>query len=236
MPFNIYVGYDSREKIASDVCEFSLKKNSSIKINIKLLKKKNLENKKLLYRQDDTLSSTEFTFSRFLVPYLNNYKGWAIFCDCDFLWLNDIKNLLDQRNNKFAVMCVQHDYKPKSKVKMDGKKQLIYPRKNWSSMVMWNCEHPENKKINLNMVNNQTGKFLHRFGWLDDKFIGKIDTSWNWLVGWYNLGESKNVNAIHFTEGGPWFENYKNCDFSDLWKKYKDEMKSMNDKVIKKSF
>lgn len=230
MSFNVYIGFDSREKIASDVCEFSIRKNSSNKVKINLLNKKRLEKKKLLYRVDDKLSSTEFTFSRFLIPYLNSYKGWALFCDCDFLWLNDIEKLFEQRNDKYAVMCVQHDYTPKSKTKMDGKKQLLYPRKNWSSMVLWNCEHPSNKIINLNTVNNQTGKFLHRFGWLEDKLIGKIDYSWNWLVGWYKLKKNKKLNAIHFTEGGPWFENYKNCDFSEIWRDYKNEMMLMNGK------
>ena len=129
MSFKVYIGFDSREKIASDVCEYSIKKNSSINIEIKLLEKTKLEKKNLLYRKDDKLSSTEFTFSRFLIPYLNNYKGWAIFCDCDFLWLDDIKNLFEQRDNKYAVMCVQHDYEPKSKTKMDGRQQLLYPRK-----------------------------------------------------------------------------------------------------------
>tara|TARA_Y100000591_G_scaffold100566_1_gene85405 strand:- start:3406 stop:4113 length:708 start_codon:yes stop_codon:yes gene_type:complete len=233
MSFKAYIGYDSREKIASDVCEHSLKKNSSIDIEIELLKKEQLIKKGLLYRKDDKLSSTEFTFSRFLIPYLNNYKGWALFCDCDFLWLSDIKKLFSQRNDKYAVMCVQHDYTPKSKIKMDGKKQLLYPRKNWSSMVLWNCEHPKNKSINLDIVNSETGKFLHRFGWLDDRLIGKIDYSWNWLVGWYKQKRNKKPNAIHFTEGGPWFENYKNCEFSDIWREYESDMLLLNEKYKK---
>ncbi len=236
MKINIYIGYDSREKIASEVCKFSIKKNSTIKTNIKLLKKKNLEEKKILFRKDDKLSSTEFTFSRFLVPYLNEYKGWAIFCDCDFLWLSDIKYLLNQINEKYAVMCVKHNYKPSSKVKMDGRKQLIYPRKNWSSMVLWNCSHPENKKLNIRTVNNETGKYLHRFGWLKNNLIGEIDYSWNWLVGWYKKNKKNIPNAIHYTEGGPWFKNYKNCDFSSEWLKYKSEMLKINEKKIKKNY
>ena len=235
MSFKVYIGFDSREKIASDVCEYSIKKNSSIDIEIKLLEKTKLEKKNLLYRKDDKLSSTEFTFSRFLIPHLNDYKGWAVFCDCDFLWLDDIKKLYEQRDNKYAVMCVQHDYEPKSKTKMDGRKQLLYPRKNWSSMVLWNCEHPENRKIDISTVNNQTGKFLHRFGWLDDSLIGKIDYKWNWLVGWYNFDNDKYPSAIHYTEGGPWFENYKNCQFSDIWREYENEILLLNEKKNKES-
>jgi|TARA_B110001450_G_scaffold62148_1_gene58931 lipopolysaccharide biosynthesis glycosyltransferase len=228
MPLNLYIGYDTKEKIASDVCEYSVKKNSSINLTVDLLIKKNLEEKKLLYRKDDKLSSTEFTFSRFLVPFLNEYKGWAIFCDCDFLWTGDIKRLLDKKDEKYAVMCVQHDYNPKSEIKMDGRQQLMYPRKNWSSMVLWNCSHPANKKIDINMVNNETGKFLHRFGWLEDKLIGNLDYKWNWLVGWYEETSNNKPEAIHFTEGGPWFENYKNCEYSKIWSQYKEEMEKID--------
>jgi len=228
MPLNLYIGYDTKEKIASDVCEYSVKKNSSINLTVDLLIKKNLEEKKLLYRKDDKLSSTEFTFSRFLVPFLNEYKGWAIFCDCDFLWTGDIKRLLDKKDEKYAVMCVQHDYNPKSEIKMDGRQQLMYPRKNWSSMVLWNCSHPANKKIDINMVNNETGKFLHRFGWLEDKLIGNLDYKWNWLVGWYAETSNNKPEAIHFTEGGPWFENYKNCEYSKIWSQYKEEMEKID--------
>ena len=117
---------------------------------------------------------------------------------------------------------------------MDGRKQLLYPRKS-SSMVLWNCEHPENRKIDISTVNNQTGKFLHRFGWLDDSLIGKIDYKWNWLVGWYNFDNDKYPSAIHYTEGGPWFENYKNCQFSDIWREYENEILLLNEKKNKES-
>ena len=133
-------------------------------------------------------------------------------------------------------MCVKHNYKPSSKIKMDGRKQLIYPRKNWSSMVLWNCSHPENKKLNIKTVNNETGKYLHRFGWLKNNLIGEIDYSWNWLVGWYKKNKKNIPNAIHYTEGGPWFKNYKNCDFSSEWQKYKSEMIKINEKKIKKNY
>ena len=157
--------------------------------------------KKLLYRADDKLISTEFTFSRFLIPHVNNYKSWALFCNYDFLWLKDIKELFGQRNDKSAVMVAQHYYTPKTKI--DGRKQLLYTCKNWSSMVLWNCQHSSNKIINLDTVNNQTGNFLHKFGWLGNQLIGKIDYSWNWLVGWCKLKKNKNQmkfiirNVVH---------------------------------------
>ena len=222
----IFIGFDSKEKIASDVCTFSIKKNSSEQTEILLLKLDELKKKKLYTREDDKLSSTEFSFTRFLVPYLMNYQGWAIFCDCDFLWIDDISKLFHIKNNNFAVMCVHHDYVPSEKFKMDGQKQLIYPRKNWSSMVLWNCSHPSNKSLNLELVNKETGKFLHRFGWLKDSEIGPINHEWNWLVNWYNEPKDGSPKAIHFTEGGPWFKNNKKSQYDKLWISYASEINS----------
>ena len=122
---NIFIGYDSREKIASDVCEFSIKKRSSEKIKINLLKIEELRKQNIYQRNEDKLSSTEFTFSRFLIPYLMNYKTWALFCDFDFLWLDDITKLFNLKNENFAVMCCQHDYKPINDVKMDEKTIVV---------------------------------------------------------------------------------------------------------------
>ena len=221
---NIFIGYDSREKIASDVCEHSIKKRTSEKIKINLLKLEDLQKRNLYNRPTDKLSSTEFTFSRFLIPYLMNYKGWAVFCDCDFLWLEDISKLFSLKDDNFAVMCCKHDYKPLNDLKMDGKKQLHYPRKNWSSLVLWNCSHPSNLKLDLNMVNSETGKFLHRFGWLNDNEIGSLSVEWNWLVNWYKEPKNGKPKALHFTEGGPWFSNHSNTDYADLWFKEKNEM------------
>ena len=97
-------------------------------------------------------------------------------------------------------------------------------------MVLWNCGHPENKKINIETVNKQTGKYLHRFGWLSNDLIGSIDYKWNWLVGWYKKNKIIRPNAIHFTEGGPWFKNYEQCDFANVWRKYKSQMIKFNEK------
>ena len=223
---NIYIGYDSREKIASDVCEYSIKKRSTGLNKINLLKLEDLKKDKLYFRSNDKLSSTEFTFSRFLVPYLMGSKGWAIFCDCDFLWLDDISKLFNLKNEKFAVMCCKHDYKPSNDLKMDGRQQLLYPRKNWSSMVLWNCGHPSNQKLDLKTVNNETGKYLHRFGWLNDKEIGGLSFEWNWLVNWYKEPQDGKPKALHFTEGGPWFENHSKTEYANLWIKEKLEMEN----------
>ena len=215
----VYVGYDSREDLAYQVCEYSIKKNSPncevVPLDLRDLKKKNLYSRRI-----DKLGSTEFTFSRFLVPILNNYEGWALFCDCDLLFLNPLEDLFANTEDKYAIMCAQHDYAPKERVKMDGKAQSIYPRKNWSSVVLWNCGHPSIKKITLDLINdeNTTGKYLHRFSWLDDSEIGKISHEWNWLVDWYDEKKDGTPKAIHFTEGGPWFKNYRFCSYHEVWK------------------
>ncbi len=222
---NIYIGYDSREDLAYQVCSHSI---TSLSKSAKIypLKLNDLKEEGYYKRGEDKLGSTEFTFSRFLVPILNDYKGWALFCDCDLLFLKPVEELFSLVDDKYAVMCVQHDYAPKGNTKMDGRIQSIYPRKNWSSLVLWNCNHPSNKKVTLDLVNdpNTTGKYLHRFSWLEDNEIGAIGHEWNWLVGWYKEPQDGSPKAIHYTEGGPWFPEYRFCDYHDIWKKKLQEM------------
>jgi lipopolysaccharide biosynthesis glycosyltransferase len=216
---NVYIGYDTREDIAYQVSKYSiLSKSQNIKVNP--LKLNELKDKKIYWREEDKLGSTEFTFSRFLVPELNEFEGWALFCDCDILFLEDINNLFNLTDEKYAVMCVQHDYKPKEGIKMDGKAQTLYPRKNWSSLVLWNCSHPSNKLVNKELINSPetTGKYLHRFSWLNDEEVGSLPHHWNWLAGWYKEPEDGSPKAIHYTEGGPWFENYRHCEYHQTWK------------------
>ena len=141
----IYVGYDTREDIAYQVCEHSIYSHSG-SAEVIPLNQNVLRQDKWYWRGEDKLASTEFTFTRFLVPALANYEGWALFCDSDIVFLKDVKELFDQADDKYAVMCVQHDYTPKPGIKMDGQKQTQYPRKNWSSMVLFNCGHPSNEK------------------------------------------------------------------------------------------
>ncbi len=138
--------------------------------------------------------------------------------------MDDLAKLYSYRNNKYAVMCVKHDYRPNKKTKMNGKTQNLYPRKNWSSMVLWNNEHPSNKNLTIEDVNKKDGKYLHRFGWLADKEIGEIDYAWNWLVGWYKKISKVKPKGIHFTEGGPWHKGFENCEFSDVYNNYKKEL------------
>ena len=213
----VFVGYEPREDIAYQVCKHSIITKQP-DAEVAPLIQKELRDAGWYTRPVDSLASTEFTFTRFLVPELANFKGWAVFMDCDMILTTDIKELFDQADDRYAVMCVQHDYTPREGIKMDGQKQTIYPRKNWSSVVLWNCEHPSNRVVTQDMVNEPelNGAYFHRFSWLKDEEIGKLDHTWNYLVGVYDDIETPKL--IHYTEGGPWFENYRDCNFADLWK------------------
>ena len=221
----VFVGYDTREDIAYQVCKHSLEARNK-DVEVRPLKQNELRDQGWYTRPIDKLASTEFTFTRFLVPELCNFDGWALFCDSDIIFIEDIKELFNQADDKYAVMCAQHDYTPKEGIKMDGQTQTVYPRKNWSSVVLFNCGHPSNRKLDLNLVNNPliTGAYLHRFSWLDDSEIGQISHEWNWLTDWYEEGKDGTPKALHYTEGGPWFENYRNCDWHLTWKKELQEM------------
>ena len=220
---NIYIGYDSKEDIAYRVCKYSILKRTNTNLKVTSLKLYELVTNKMYFREIDPLASTEFTYSRFLVPALNKYKGWAIFCDCDFIFFEDISKILESLDVSKAVYCVKHDYTPKEKHKMDGQKQTIYPRKNWSSFILFNCAHPSNKKLTVDMVNSETGSFLHQFKWLKDSEIGSLDERWNWLEGWTSSHNDKKPFAVHYTRGGPWFDEWQDVEFANEWLNERDE-------------
>ena len=219
---NFFIGYDSKEDIAYRVCKNSLLRKSSINLKIISLKIDELIAKNFYHRAKDPLASTEFTYTRFLIPALMNYKGWAIFCDCDFIFMEDIAVLFKHIDDSKAVYCVQHDYQPKERHKMDGQKQTIYPRKNWSSFILFNCEHPSNKKLNINLVNSESGSFLHQFKWLSDNEIGSLDERWNWLEGWTSNSNKSFPYAVHYTRGGPWFDEWQDVEFAKEWLQERD--------------
>jgi len=213
----IFVGWDSREDIAYQVCKHSILSKQP-NAEVIPLKQNELREQGLYWRDVDKLASTEFTFTRFLIPELAHYQGWALFMDCDMILTTDIEELFDQADDKYAVMCVKHDYTPREGLKMDGKQQTIYPRKNWSSVMLVNCAHPSNAVLHKELVNDAeiSGAYLHRFSWLKDEEIGELDHTWNYLVGVYD--DIDVPKLIHYTEGGPWFENYRNCEYHELWK------------------
>lgn len=224
----IYCGYDSREADAYKVCEASIQRFSHHCITP--LKEIGLRVSGLYDRpytvtgsqrydtRDTKPFSTEFSFTRFLVPALNQYEGWALFCDCDFLFRADPKELLPLCDDKFAIMCVKHDYRPTETIKMDNQVQQAYPRKNWSSLVLWNCGHEMNRKMTPKAVNFMPGSFLHAFKWLKDEHIGSIPEKWNWLEGHSHLGIDP--KAVHFTRGVPSMPGYENVPYADEWRSY----------------
>ena len=171
----------------------------------------------LYTREIDPLASTEFTYSRFLTPYLAGFEEWALFCDCDFLFFGDLAKLKQYEDSSYAVRCVKHNYKPKNSQKMDGVVQTQYPRKNWSSFMFFNCAHPSTQNLTVERVNTEGGAYLHRMQWAQDEEIGGIPETWNWLEGWSEKPSSGYPNAVHYTSGGPWFEDYQNVDYADEW-------------------
>ena len=208
----VFIGYDDNEKVAFSTLSHSLLKHATQPIAITPIRLQNI--KDVFVRERLPIQSTEFAFSRFLVPYLCNYSGHAIFMDCDMLSRSDISALWRQRTTKYAVQCVQHDYTPTSTVKFLNQPQTPYPKKNWSSMMLFN--NAKCTALTPDYVNSATGLELHQFKWLEnEELIGKIDEEWNWLVGEYEY----NVNAklVHYTEGGPYFKNYRNCDYAEEW-------------------
>ena len=214
----VFIGWDSREEIAYEVAKKSLLEHASIKVDVRPIKLPELVTSKVYTRDVDPLATTEFTYSRFFVPYLAKYEGWALFCDCDFLFFSDVAQLLKYQDSKKALYCVKHDYTPKESTKMDGKPQTVYPRKNWSSFMLFNCAHPSTRQLTPAVVNSQTGAYLHRMEWAKDNEIGELPTEWNWLEGWNTKSSAGYPNAVHFTSGGPWFPNYQDVDFADEWR------------------
>ncbi|QDY71186.1 glycosyltransferase [Qingshengfaniella alkalisoli] len=212
----IYVGHDSREDIAWQVCQHSILRNASSPVEIHPLKQPALRELGL-YTRDMDNASTEFSLTRFLTPYLAAHDGWSIFMDCDFLVSDDIWKVLDGLDPSKALFCVQHDYTPSHTTKMDGKQQTVYPRKNWSSFMLFNGAHPSVKALTPKVVNQQSPAFLHRFEWVDDSDLGRLDLTWNFLEGEYDK-PAEIPNCVHYTNGGPWFDNWQNVDFADEWR------------------
>jgi hypothetical protein len=213
----IFIGYDSREDIAYQVCKRSLEKNTSVPLEIQPIKQQEMRERGLYWREHDPFSSTEFSFTRFLVPYLAGYKGWAVFMDCDFLWRGDVAGLMDYANPYYGAVVVQHDYKPKETHKMDGKVQHQYPRKNWSSLILFNCEHLHIKAVTPELVNRESGMYLHQIRFLWDACIGNLPIAYNYLEGWHTKDDCPNPVAVHFTRGGPWFKGYTDVEYGDEW-------------------
>lgn len=224
MSMKFFIGWDSREDIAYQVAKESLIANASVDVDVVPIKLQELTDSGLCIRAVDPLASTEFTYSRFLTPYLAGYKGWTIFCDCDFLFFGDVLDLQQYMDPKYAVCCVKHNHTPKETVKMDGAAQTIYPRKNWSSLMLFNCEHKSTMSLTPKIINSASPAYLHRMKWAKDEEIGSVPETWNWLEGWCEPPENGYPKAVHYTRGGPWFDDYKDVMYADEWFKYAEAL------------
>ncbi len=233
-PLHCWIGWDTREAVTADVLSHSIIKRTQSTIKIQYLKHRELRAKGIFTRPwlvesdtgnwkdllDNKQFSTEFSHTRFLVPHLMEYKGWALFLDSDMIFLSDIQKLFDMRDDKFAVMCVKHQHKPKpGEMKMDGRQQLSYGRKNWSSFMLFNCGHPSNKGLTPEKVNFMKGSDLHALTWLRDYEIGNLPFDYNYISGVSpRRGGTEGMPAvIHFTSGGPWFPECQNVPYAGTW-------------------
>jgi lipopolysaccharide biosynthesis glycosyltransferase len=215
MPLRVFIGFDSREAECSDILAYSLRAHSSVPLEIRYLKLDQLD----FQRPHDPLQSTEFTYTRFLVPHLCDYRGKAVFMDCDMLCLGDIKELDDIDMSGLALRVVKHDYRPTATSKMDGQPQTVYPRKNWSSLMLMNCA-----RLGLwtkHVVETRSGAYLHRFQDIPDELIGEIPNTWNTLD-WMD----ERTKLIHYTSGGPWFERCRDHAYGAVWLEWRERYRA----------
>jgi hypothetical protein len=260
----IYVGYDPREDEPYEILKDSALKQASGPINVYPIKQ-DLMRRTGLYRRawqlgnsklpspkndsdlqhrdesDGRPFATDFSFSRFLTPFLHRLEGWAVFMDCDMYFRSDPLELFEKYNDpKYAMYCVKHDHTQASeeKYKMYGNEQYQYPRKNWSSFVMYNCGHEAHKYLTVDDVSTKTGRWLHNFMWIEDyarengfhfdDLVGELPEEWNWLDG-HSLTDIEAKN-VHFTRGGPWFRgqvweplDQKSEMYAKEWEAMRDE-------------
>jgi hypothetical protein len=233
---SVWIGYDPREYAAFAVAKESIRQFDR-HIPVKGVVLSDLQERELYYRPTterlgklwDEISgahmSTEFANSRFLVPEIirrmsmwdDAVNGWALFMDCDVMLRTSVYQLKELLDDSKALMCVKHDHRPMGNIKMDGQVQAAYPRKNWSSVMAFHCDHPSNKeKLTVELINTVPGRDLHRFCWLEDDEIGELGPEWNWIPGVSD--ESVDPKLVHWSEGGPWFSNFKNAPYADEWR------------------
>lgn len=212
----IFTGYDRREAVGWHVFAQSVIDRCSLPVEITPLTEQFCS---AAGGQRD--GSNAFTFGRYLVPYYSDWEGWALFVDgADMLVRSDLADLWTLRDPEKAILVVKHEYKTKHSRKFVGTSMesanTDYPRKNWSSVILWNCEHPSNRALSPEFVTSADSGTLHRFKWLDDELIGELPRTWNHLVGEYE--HSVNARLAHFTLGIPGFQHYSEADYSREWK------------------
>jgi hypothetical protein len=217
----VFIGFDKNEVVAYNVLQHSINARSTEPVAITPINLRHLSG--VMTRERNPLQSTEFSFSRFLVPYLAGYQGWAIFMDCDMLVLDDIAKLWALRDDRYAVMCVKHDHVPPTNIKFLAQPQTQYEKKNWSSVMLMNCG--KCTALTPDYVNTASGLDLHRFRWLESEgLIGELPLRWNYLVDYYKTIDASEISNLHYTEGGPYFDAYKDCSYAKEWEQEREEM------------
>lgn len=209
----VFIGFDAREVVAYSVLSHSILTRASMPVAIAPLMLSQLG--AAFKRERNPLQSTDFAFSRFLVPYLSGYEGWSLFMDCDMLMRRDVAQLWALRDDQYAVQVVKHDHVPRETTKFLGQPQTAYPKKNWSSVMLFN--NAKCRALTPELVSTATGLHLHRFEWLgSEALIGALPPQWNHLVG-YDPSDPQAALA-HFTLGGPYFSAFEQCEFADEWR------------------
>lgn len=218
----VFIGFDKAEVAAFQTCAYSIIKNSSVPVAIIPLNIRHLP----WFKNTDYKASTEFAFTRFLVPYLCDYEGQALFMDCDMLVRDDIAKVFEEADPAHSVCVVKHDYKPKMEDKFLGQQQTDYKYKNWSSVMLFNNE--KCASLSEHYVSNANGLALHQFKWADS--VGSLSPRWNYLVGEDSIfGKIDDPAIVHFTRGGPYFKQFENCEYADEWFQYHREANSVLD-------
>ena len=210
-PIPIFIGYDPREAIAYHVCVNSIIRTASQPVAIVPIALTLFQD----YQETHTDGSNHFIYTRFLVPYLMSYTGWAIFIDGDMVLRDDIVKLWELRDVGKDVMVVKHDYQTRRAEKYLGSPNENYPRKNWSSVILWNCNSHPNRRLTPEFVMKATGAELHRFTWLRDDRIGELPPEWNWLPDEY--GANPDAKLLHYTLGTPCFHEFADTPQSEEW-------------------
>jgi hypothetical protein len=209
----VFIGYDPREALAFSVLSYSIHARASQPVSITPLMLSQL--KGVLTRERHPLQSTDFSFSRFLTPYLSDFAGWSVFLDSDMLVLDDISALFALRDERYAVMVVKHNHVPREERKFLNEPQTPYQKKNWSSVMLFN--NAKCRALTPDYVNTASGLDLHQFKWLgDDALIGELPGRWNHLVGCNP--PNRDISLVHHTLGGPYFNECRDCEYAEEWR------------------